>query len=324
MLEIENKQSDVSNVSNEPARQRSLDSPGVAAEISRRIHFEINEWAIETYYEAHRWHLGASVIGHECSAYLWFMWRWCAREVGRVTKRDDSEHANLGRSQRLLNRGHREEDRFVEYLRGIGAEVWTHDNNGNQYRMAAINGHFGGSLDAVVKLPIRYGIPDPLLGEFKTNGTGKGFNDLKEKGLAVAKMQHFIQQSCYGREYGFKFSIYFNVNKNDDDLHVEVAKLNWPMAEQMKAKAERIIWSVDRPPRLAENPTFHKCAYCCAKPVCHEGALPERNCRSCANASPSRYAEHPGQWICALNNQIIPKDFAPIGCSQYKPIINGA
>jgi hypothetical protein len=314
--------SDTLNLSNGNEKPRNLSSPGVAAEVSRRLLYDINGYAISTYYEPHRWHLGASLIGHECSRYLWFLFRWCGREIGRVTNRDETEHHNLGRMQRLFNRGHREEDRYVEYLRGIGCEVWTHDGNGNQFRMAAVNGHFGGSIDSVIKLPARYNIAAPMLGEYKTNGTGKGFTDLQEKGVAVAKMQHFIQQSCYGKHFKLEYSAYFNTNKNDDDMHIEIIKLNWNMADQMEAKAERIVRSLEPPPRLSDNPTFHKCTYCVMKPVCHEGKLPEMNCRSCANAIPSGTPEHPGEWLCIVHNGIIPRDFAPKGCPSYKPLVN--
>src|SRR5688572_4793950 len=94
----------------------SLDSPGVAAATSRRLMHDIDQYAIDTYYEPFRWHLGASIIGHECSRYLWFSFRWCARDEGEATKRDANSHANLGRKLRLFNRGHREEARFIEYL----------------------------------------------------------------------------------------------------------------------------------------------------------------------------------------------------------------
>lgn len=305
--------------SNEGRQQVSLDSPGVATAISKKVRFDIDGYAIATYYEAHRWHLGASLIGHECSRYLWFVFRWCGREEGRETKRDDSEHANLGRSLRLFNRGHLEENRYVEYLKGIGAEVWTHDENGNQFRMAAVNGHFGGSLDGACRLPERYSINEPLLLEFKTNGTGKGFTDLLELKLAVAKPQHFTQMSCYGNEYKFRYGLYMNTNKNDDDMHVEIVKLNWNQAEQFKAKAERIILSDEPPPRLAENPTYYKCQYCSMKAVCHDRKPPERNCRSCKFARPAPG----GEWLCGQYNAIIPREYVPKACPQYSPLVNG-
>lgn len=297
----------------------SLDSPGVTGVVSNKLLYEINGYAIQTYYEPHRWHLGASLIGHECSRYLWYTFRWCGREVGDG-RNDEERTNNLGRKQRLFNRGHREEDRYKEYLLGIGAQVWTEDENGEQFRMKAVNGHYGGSLDGVCKLPERYGIDEPLLLEFKTNGTGKGFSDLGDLGLAVAKPQHFIQMSSYGNEYKLRYGAYFNTNKNDDDLYVEVVKLNWQMAEQFKAKAERIILTDEPPPRLAENPTYFKCQYCAFKGVCHERKPPERNCRSCKFARPAPG----GEWFCNAHNGTIPRDFVPQGCPSYQALVNAS
>jgi hypothetical protein len=314
-----NESGEKSNQWNEGRQPVSLDSPGVTGIVSSKLLYEINGYAITNYFEAHRWHLGASLIGHECSRYLWYVFRWCGHQVGSG-ENDEERHNNLGRVQRLFNRGHREESRYVEYLQGIGAEVWTTQPSGEQYRMAAVNGHYGGSLDGVCKLPARYGIDEPLLLEFKTNGTGKGFNDLDDLGLAVAKPQHFTQMSAYGFEYKLRYGLYMNTNKNDDDMYIEVVKLNWQQAEQFKAKAERIIISDEPPPRLAENPTYFKCVYCDMKKVCHEGALPERNCRSCKFAQP----RSEGEWFCNAHNAIIPRHIVPEGCMTYTAIVNAA
>jgi len=297
-----------------------LNSPGVPNAIARRLKHDINEYAVRAYYEPHRWHLGASLIGHECSRYLWYVFRWCGNEA----KPDDIEA--WGRKLRLFNRGHREEERYIEFLNGIGATVYTFDPNSpldeegkhSQYRMSAIGGHYGGSLDAIIQLPPRYRIAQPLLGEFKTNNTGKSFSDLLDTGVARAKPQHFVQMSVYGLEYKLEYGAYFNVCKNDDDLHIEVVKLNWNMAEGFKKKAESIITATTPPERMSENPTYFKCLYCPMKKVCHEGAAPEMNCRSCKNATPVDGAN----WHCSVYNDIIPRDFVPKGCPSYQAITN--
>ncbi len=231
---------------------------------------------------------------------------------------DEEKLASLGRMQRLFNRGHLEENRYVAYLKGIGCEVWTHDEKGNQFRMSAIGGHYGGSIDCVIKLPPRYEIPDPVLGEFKTNYT-KTFDELLDKGVAVCKPQHFIQMSSYGNEYKLKYGIYFNTNKNDDDMHIEVIELNHGMAETFKSKAERIIRSQDPPPRYSETPTDRKCVYCDFKKVCHQGAKPEVNCRSCKFSNPIPG----GEWFCNSHNAQIPREAVPLACPNYVSLING-
>lgn len=332
-----------------------LAAPGVAKAVAKRIAADIDKYNIETYDGGHRWHLGASLIGDECKRKLWYIFRWCFRETAPTP----AEHA---RKQRLFNRGHREEARFIEWLEGIGAEVWFENYEGlayhaesdcyvilgpdeegdglaervlpnnaafrmhiarakadglefPQYRVSAVLGHFGGSLDGIAKLPAHYGIEEAVLLEFKTNGTGAGFNKLVEKGMPVAKSQHYAQTSTYGSDpkYNFRFVLYFNINKNDDSLHVELAKLDHRLGENMRVKAEQIILSPSPPSRLSDNPTYQPCTWCAAKEICHKNALPERNCRSCKNARPVEA----GEWFCDVHGGVIPREFVPQACSSY-------
>lgn len=290
----------------------NLDAPGIAKALAKRILEEIDEYCVRTYDGGHRSHLGASLIGRECKRYLWYVFRWCLHEK------------TTGRQQRLFNRGHREEARFIEWLEGIGFKVWfeNRDEAPNekgeypQYGISDVMGHFGGSLDGVAVLPERYGIAEPVLLEFKTNGTGAGFNKLADDGMAIAKPEHFAQTSTYGKKYNFRYCVYLNINKNDDSLHIEVVKLNHNLGEQMIMKAEQIIMSQTAPARLSDNPTFHKCGYCHMKEVCHKGAVVEVNCRSCAFARPVENAE----WFCEVHNGNIPKDFIAKACPSYKAI----
>ena len=290
----------------------SLDAPGVAKALAKRILEEIDEYCVRTYDGGHRSHLGASLIGRECKRYLWYVFRWCLHEK------------TTGRQQRLFNRGHREEARFIEWLEGIGFKVWfeNRDEGPNekgefpQYRISDVMGHFGGSLDGIAVLPERYRIAEPVLLEFKTNGTGAGFNKLADDGMPIAKPEHFAQTSTYGKKYNFRYCVYLNINKNDDSLHIEVVKLNHNLGEQMIMKAEQIIMSQTAPARLSDNPTFHKCGYCHMKEVCHKGAVVEVNCRSCAFARPVENAE----WFCEVHNGNIPKDFIAKACPSYKAI----
>lgn len=61
-----------------------------------------------------RRHLGASSIGDECSRALWYTFRWATRARHKASL------------VRLFNRGHREEERFIGYLKSIGVDVRAH------------------------------------------------------------------------------------------------------------------------------------------------------------------------------------------------------
>lgn len=330
-----------------------LDAPGVATALAKRVIADIDNYCATEYDGGPRRHLGASLIGHDCKRYLWYVFRWCFH------KKHD------GRQQRLFNRGHREEARFVEWLEGIGFKVWFENYEGfayhaesdsycilgsneegdglaerilpenlafrahiarakadglefPQYRISGAMGHFGGSLDGIAVFPEHYGIKEPVLLEFKTNGTGRGFDKLNADGMAVAKPQHFAQTSTYGYKYNFRYVLYLNINKNDDSLHCEVVALDHKLGKQMELKAEQIIFSKEPPARLSNNPTFRDCGWCDMKDVCHKDKKPDKNCRSCSYAIPIEN----GNWFCSLpaHNSAIPFEFIPKGCTAWHPI----
>jgi hypothetical protein len=261
----------------------------------------------ETYYEqGHRNHLGASGMGEPCWRKLYYSFRWVKEE-----KFD-------GRMMRLFNVGHSAEPRFVAYLRGIGFEVKEFDENGKQFRISGAMGHYGGSLDGMCKAPERYQLSEDLvfLNEFKTNGTGKGFSDVEEKGLQKAKPMHYSQMSQYGYKMGLRFGLYIIENKNDSCLIIKIVELDWNLGAQLEKKANDIVNSKEPPPRISENPAVFECKYCSYTDICHKGETPEKNCRSCRNASPVEDA----QWFCSAHNSNIPSDFIRIGCDLWLPI----
>lgn len=356
---LENSSETNGNTSNSNGSAQSVDlkTPGVAKQVAKRVLEAIDEYC-QSYDDGHRKHLGASLIGDDCKRKLWYGFRW-------VYKRKlDS------RLLRLFNRGHREEDRFIEWLEGAGFKVWCEDRSGlmyhpesdsywlqthpedfgdglshpitetsesyaihigraklqgikfKQYRISGVGGHFGGSLDGIAQFPASWNIPGFVLLEFKTNGTGKGFNDLVSTGMAVTKPQHFAQTSTYGADenYQFEWVLYFNINKNDDTLHVELVKLDWNLGQQMKAKAEQIIGSQTPPPRLSLDRTYWKCKGCDFASICHDHCAAEINCRSCKNAVPVDGA----QWLCQhpsnAGNGPIPDEIIAKGCGLHEDI----
>lgn len=273
-------------------------------ELARRILADIDQWCIDTMDDGPRSHLGASVIGAECTRQIQYSFRWFDYKVAH------------GRMQRLWNRGHLEEHRFVSYLRGIGFTIWQFEDaeGRKQFRCKSIGGHFGGSLDGINQAPPRYDLTEQMLCEFKTNGTGSGFNKLKEKGVKFAKPQHYTQMCTYGKFYGLRYALYMNVNKNDDDIHVEIVPLDWSYAEDYQRKAEKIIRATQLMAKTSMSPAHMTCKMCDFVGVCHENHAPLRNCRSCKNSIPV----DGGEWKCSLNSLTIPKDFIKVGCSSWQ------
>lgn len=292
-----------------------------------QIQADIDAFCKAEFEEDPRTHLGASIIGNDCRAYAWNTFRWL-----------DFEDFS-GRMLRLFNRGHEEEKRFVRWLEGIGFEVRETDpETGKQFRIVGCKGHFGGSLDSMMKPPARYNIPAQWLiwlGEFKTHNE-KSFAKLAGKkpnwsemdkpearkggaGVQSSKPQHYRQMCSYGRAYGFEYGLYCAVNKETDELYFEIVKLDWRQADDLFRKAEGIVFAQSQPPKIAQSEAFFDCKFCNFAGICHRGEVPTKNCRSCVNAVPVDN----GEWHCNLFGNTIPKDFIPKGCDNWKAIING-
>lgn len=283
-------------------------TPETRKTLAARISTAIDDYCATAYNDGHRSHLGASIIGKECDFQLWATFRWLAA-------------ANFsGRMLRLFNRGHREEERFTEWLRGIGFTVWTHDDEGKQFRVSGVDGHFGGSVDGVAVGPDWFQEvfgQGPILLEYKTKGTGSGFNKLCADGMKKVHPEHFSQNSIYGAKLEFRYVLYLSINKNDDTIHIEIEELDWSEADRKEARAKDIIYAKSPPKRISASPTFWLCKGCFANDVCHHGAKPETNCRSCRNSEPVADA----QWQCNLHGSIIPKEFWGKGCESWESVI---
>lgn len=269
-------------------------------ELKAKIEDGLEEYSLKLHEQEPRTHLGISEIGEECKRKLYYKFRWFGFEEFN------------GRMLRLFARGHREEERYINYLEGIGCKVHRLDSNGKQFRMSGVMGHYGGSCDGVAITPW---YPDPFLLEFKTHNT-KSFTHYIDKGLQISKPKHFDQMCGYGEKLQIQYGLYFPENKNDDDIQVTPIKLDWNRGKELENKAEEIILAKEPPPRISDNPAYWLCKDCFAKDVCHNEVIPLKNCRSCKNSMPTNDT----QWFCHQWNSNIPKDTIPKGCDRWMPI----
>jgi len=272
--------------------------------IEKKINERIEEYSIEIHSDEPRTHLGISEIGDPCSRRLYYKFHWMKFEYFN------------GRMRRLFKRGHREEERFINYLEGIGFDVRRFDDSGKQFRVSAVMGHYGGSCDGVGYSP--WGSKDTryaFLLEFKTHNQ-KSFDKYLNEGLLKSKPKHYDQMCGYGYMMNIEYGIYFPENKNTDEIKVKVVKLDHKRGEQLLNKAEEIIIAKEPPPKISENPAFFECKWCPMVEICHYGAMPEKNCRSCRMST----AVENAQWHCSRFNDLIPADFILTGCNGWVPI----
>lgn len=309
------------------------------------------EQACSANQDSFRTHLGASDIGHKCSRFIWYKFRWCFK-----VEFD-------GRMMRLFNRGHEEEHRFARWLTNAGFKVDQFDFTHNklyfsefpepefligsvtemgvqwrdvtqdkryhktalslgyelpQYGFKSIGGHFAGSCDGKVWVPKDWGFNKPFLLECKTNKTGTEFNKLIKNGVRSEKRTHYSQSNVYASKMDLDYILYLNTDKNNDQIHCEVIATDKNEALQMEQKAESIIASMTPPPRLSDNPAYWECKMCDAKDICFGKRPVEKNCRSCCFAIPADNNE----WFCSHSEvqQNIPKDFIKVGCAAHSTV----
>lgn len=242
-------------------------------------------------------HLGASVIGHYCERFIWLNFRWAIQEKFE------------GRILRLFRRGQNEELTIYKDLAAVGINVSM-----AQARIT-INNHFGGSIDGVAE-----NVPEapktPHLLECKTHGE-KSFIDLKAKGVAISKPQHFDQMQIYCHGMGLNRALYCAINKNTDEYYFE--RINYDKDHALKVidKANRIVNAETIPPPIHHDATWYQCKMCAAHGFCHENKpIEHKNCRTCDNALVTDKG-----WACIKWQAEIPTDAQYLGCEYWTGFI---
>lgn len=191
--------------------------------------------------------LRASELGDSCDRKLWYK------------SQGHQEPAPEPRILRLFDRGHKEEDRVVEWLEGIGCKIW------DQQKRVIYKDFFSGHIDGLI-LGVKEAPEKVHLFECKTTND-KGFKKLQKEGIGF---QHRVQMSVYMRLLGIDRALYIAVNKNDDDLYIERYKLDPKFADAQLARAERIAKSRTPPERIGTGkPSWYECKMCKFKEVCY-------------------------------------------------------
>ena len=247
----------------------------------------------------HRPHLGGSQIGNECKRALWYQFRWMASP--------DFD----GRMLRLFETGDREEDRVIENLRAIGLQVWSRDpDTGRQINFTEYGGHFALSLDGMLASMPEADKPHVL--EIKTMNE-KSWKATNNLGVQKTKPVYWAQ--CHVGMYLSKVdrACFVAVNKNTDQIYIERIAVDKEFAKALIEKAGEIIFADAPPAKLSDDPAWYECKFCSYRGVCHYGALPEVNCRTCAKAEPLP----DGDWQCAEWDKRLSIDNQRTGCPKH-------
>lgn len=259
--------------------------------------------------EKRRGYLGASSIGHECERYLWYSFRHCVEEEFD------------GRMYRLFETGNLAEARFVLELKGIGCTVRDLDEQGNQFAVQALGGHFSGHMDGCV-----LGVPEAPetwhVVEFKTHSL-KSFETLKKEGVQKSKPMHHAQMMVYMGLTGMMRALYLAVNKNTDELYGERVRFDSTEYKRLMDRAERIIRATNPPERCATRPDDFRCRFCPAFKLCWGTGqtavpLPRKTCRTCCHATPEIDAgEDRARWSCAKHGHDLSREDQDKACDDH-------
>jgi hypothetical protein len=252
--------------------------------------------------------ISVSTLAEECERKLFYDFRWVSQQ-----------EAIQGRTLRIFETGNVEEQRWIENLRMIGCEVvdqdgTDRDGNPRQIMVEACGGHVRGYLDAEI-----LGLPEAPktihVGEIKSHNL-KSFTALKKDGVRKSKPAHFGQIQTYMHQRGRVRGIYLAVCKDNDELYAERMELDLPYVLRLLARAQRIIDANEPPAKLHEDPN-HKMAFACGwcrhKPVCHDGAKPRVNCRTCLYSAP----DVGGSWSCARWSKPLSNEEQAAGCPAH-------
>lgn len=253
-----------------------------------------------------RKHMGASLIGKECSRRIWYDFRWT------LVENFDA------RILRLFGDGHHLEPRVAKWLRDAGVELWEAGEFGEnkaQMRISAHEGHFGGTPDFIGRrIPDLADPMEPCLVEVKTHND-KSFAKLAADGVMKTKWEHFVQMQMYMGGLNLKWALYISYNKNDSSIHSEMVAFDEREFQRATDRAESIIWTEEPPARIGKSPAHFGCKFCNLQRLCYFGDVqPARNCRSCAFSIPAEG----GQWQCMRNGAFLDEAAQRAGCDSYQ------
>lgn len=241
-------------------------------------------------------YLGMSEIGHSCTRFLWYRFRWAFTDEPST------------RVRRLFNRGHREEPAIISELEKINYKV-SELQKQFTYCYGHVQGHWDGKVENVVEAPKTAHVL-----EIKTMND-KAFKDVIKKGVKQSKPVYYAQAQLYMGHSKLKRCLFIAVNKNDDSYYIERIKADKTQLFLLNKRAMGVVLA-ELPPLRPFTSTWYECKWCSAYDICHKGAAPDVSCRMCIEAAPN----NTGGWDCGSKELSI--NAQRCACDLYSPIDN--
>jgi len=217
--------------------------------------------------QVRRRYLGASRLGVSCERQL--QYEYAQAPV-------DSDKAFSGRILRIFERGHRNEESVVGWLRAAGFVLKTEGKDGQQFGFSVAHGKLQGHCDGVfVGGP--EGFAYPALWETKCTGQ-KAFRELQKSGLAVAKPVYAAQVAIYQAYFGLHENpaIFTAINADSMEIYTELVPFDAALAQRMSDRAVKVITATEAGellPRAFAQASHFECKFCSYAERCWGGAL---------------------------------------------------
>ncbi len=254
----------------------------------------------------HGYRIPAGKVGTECLRALYYKFRWASplQEID-------------GRTARIFQTGEIEEDRLIGELEDAGLIVVDEDikfdKNGKpqQIGVSFADGHGFGWLDGEIA-----GIPEAPkkvhVLELKSHNQNS-FSQLVKQGVKGSKPEHFGQVQIYMHTRKRDRALYVAVNKNTDEIYSERIEYDFHYCERKERDAKRVVFDATPPPRVMDKPNSFICRMCDHTAICHEGARPEINCRTCIYLTPVSG----GTFLCSKFNVSLNRRRQEMGCARH-------
>ena len=112
---------------------------------------------------------------------------------------------------------------------------------------------------------------------------------------------------------GYDRCLYLTVNKDTEERHAERIKYDPVQALQIVARIEGIVAASQPPARAFDDPEHYKCRICRSHSICHGGAWPRNNCRTCLYSTPMG-----GDWLCERHDRTLTYRDQQKGCDDHR------
>lgn len=225
-----------------------------------------------------RAYIGASSIGHECTAMLAFSHR------GYPNTPPDEQ------LKRIFRDGHRIEDLVIKDMTKAGIHIMEKDPmTGKQWRYTDYEGNAMGNADGIVEL---HDGSSAIL-EIKSMNDQK-FKEFMKKGIKTSHPMYYAQMQYLMGLSQCQKAVLVSYNKNNSQYHHEWVAYDIFYYNSLRQKIEDIINGLGR--KLSKDESDWRCRGCFKREVCWHGKEPPQTKRTCGNAKAQIDSS---EWVCS-------------------------